>query len=135
MPDEPLKPEHATWAILAEVFKPDGDANAVLYAAHRLQKLVGEDPDAPVKPGPRSFVLVTNGGHWGRGNTLQSAATNASNAGASKAELCVGVLVLNDNTPAVNQAGSVISNSDSAQLNIGAVGTIGSILRANKKPD
>ena len=126
-----LKPNHATWAILQEVFKPDGDANALLYAAHRLQQFHGDDVDAPVKPGPRSYVVLTNSGHWGRGNTPVAAAREAKRAGASNGDNALLVLVLNDSKPEVNQAGSVISNSDSAQVSIGVIGTIGAIIKAN----
>jgi len=129
---ETLQPNHATWAILSEVFKPNGDANAVMYAAHRLQQLVGEDPDAPIKPGKRSVIITTNGGHWGRGNSIKTAAETCVKAGASKSERACVMLVLNDDAPEVNQGGMVISNCDSAQLNIGCVGTIGGILNANK---
>lgn len=131
--EKALQPNHATWAILQEVFKPDGDANAVLYAAHRLQQFHGDDIDAPIKPGPRSYVMLTNSGHWGRGNTPVAAALEAKRAGARNGDHACLVLVLNDSTPEVNEAGMVISNCDSAQLQIGMIGTIGSILRVNPK--
>lgn len=113
----------ATWALLkaAAGFSPD---TLEAYITNRLRQLVG-DPEA----GPRAFVVLTGCGHWGRGATLTEAAAKAYKAGAGKREWARAVLVLNDDTPEVNQGGRIISNSDSAQLNLGAVGTVGALMK------
>lgn len=133
--DETPQSNWAGWALLQAAEKPGALEKGSLgwLLAERLGKLFGHNPDGEFKPGPRSFVVYTNCGHWGRGNTLEAAAKKAYDAGASKTSRASAVLVLNDATPEVNQGGSVISESDSEQLSLGVVGTIGSIINANAK--
>lgn len=124
----------ATWALLREAFKPGVlvPGSVAEFCVHRLHRLVGQDPDVPVPLGKRTFVVVTNCGHWGRGNTLEAAAIAAHKVGARKTSKAFVVLVVNDDTPEVNQGGCIISNSDSDQFNIGWVGTVGGILNSKE---
>jgi len=125
----------ATWALLQAAFQPDALVKDSIgeLCAHRLQKLVGEYPSDTVQPGKRSFVAMTNTGYWARGNTPEAACKGLLKQGARKTDKVNLALVLNDDTPEVNQMGAIISESDSAQLNIGRIGTVGSIINAAAK--
>lgn len=123
----------ATWYLLThgltEATPPHG---LPYFCMVRLQKLLGETERAGITPGPRSIVLIGTGGHWSRGANMVEAAKGMLKAGAGRTERVQAVLVLNDDTPEVNQVGEVVSNSASAQLTLGLVGTVASILNAEK---
>lgn len=124
----------ATWALLNEAFNSDSDRfnESQRQCVRRLQQLAGSNPDFPVKPGPRMFVIITSGGHWGRGQTLGEAAKTTRKAGAARSEIAVGILVLNDATPEINGGGGLITESIAETYQLGRLGTLGSILNANK---
>jgi hypothetical protein len=125
----------ANWALIKAALGPLNPRTdyAKALCANRLQQLVGDNCESyDVKPGPRSFIILSGDGHWGRGNTVGEAAKKALQSGARRPSTATGVLVLNDGTAEVNECGSVISDSQSAQFNLGVIGTIGSVINANK---
>ncbi len=93
--------------------------------AERIRKLVGGS-DA----GPRSFVVYTGCGRWGRGETLKEAAQAAHKEGAKKTEPARASLVLNDAVPFVDNSGAVNAASAAAIIRLGGVGTVGALLSA-----
>lgn len=129
-----LSPDWANWALITAwfdkqcqgvPFPEDKRPELAQIIAERLKQQVGER-----EHGPRTFVVLTNAGLWGMGKTLVEAVTNAKSY--SKTHRVTAVLVLNDDKPWVDDWGHVRSSSKSAQINLGIVGTVGSILNANK---
>lgn len=134
-PDQVPNAKWQTWALIDAAFKDDHNTIGSVYSfcVNRLQQLVGDCSEYSVKPGPRSFVVLTSDGHWGRGASLAEAAQLALKAGARRSSPTHGVLVLNDATPEVNQMGSVIAESEAAILQLGPLGTVGALINAGKE--
>lgn len=122
----------ANWALLDAVsklenFKTDEAQSLLSLIVGRFRATLSEHEGM----GPRSFVVATDDGHWGAGQTLPMAARKALAAGGRRPSKAMAWLILNDATPEVNQMGGVISDSVSSQFGLGVVGTLGSILNAN----
>ncbi len=83
-------------------------------------------------PGPRSFLVMTDWGTWGRGPTLAEAAAKALKAGAPRKAKALATLVLNDAEPWVSSDGLTSASSVATLVYLGVVGTLGSILKVNK---
>lgn len=124
----------ANWALIAawferqcqgEPFPDDKRPELAEVMAKRFKDTLGER-----EHGPRSYVILTNAGLWGVGKTLVEAVKNSKSY--SKTHLVTALLVLNDDKPTVDSWGTVHSSSLSSQFNLGIVGTVGSILNANK---
>ncbi len=98
---------------------------------NRFAQIAGEHQcgNSPI-PGPRSYVILTDGGLWGRGKTIAEAVKAAKSY--TRTALVRATLVINDDKPTVDEWGRVSSSSLSMQVYLGAIGTVGSILNANK---
>lgn len=117
----------ATWALVKEARKVD-QLPLIKWIIDRLEAYdVGANA-----PGPVSYLITTNGGHWARGKTLVEAAKTILKY-ANRTEKANVTIVINDATPEINSAGYTITESVATHRNIGVVGTIGSILNANKE--
>ena len=79
--------------------------------------------------GPVSYLAICTGGYWGRGATLEEAVKNSK---AGRAEKVFGYVILNDAKPTVDGFGTACSSSASHQVSLGKIGTVGSVLNANK---
>lgn len=99
---------------------------------NRFMETVGAFTGGVPVNSPHSYLVATSGGHWGRGALLYLAANAASEAGARNSETALAWLVLNDSEPYVDSNGTANASSAATMINLGKVGTIGSILRANK---
>ena len=128
MSTENTNPENwAAWYLTQEADKLNDLPQIAKLCVNRLKQFNGVHQDR----GAQRIVVITNGGHWGRGETILDAAKEAKKAGASRSEKASVVLILNDEKPYVDGMGTVNSASQSASFTIGIVGTIGSILKAN----
>lgn len=133
--DKELSVNWANWALIAAWFErqcqgipfpEDKRSELATIIAERFKQTVGER-----EHGPRSYVVLTNAGLWGVGKTLVEAVKNAKSY--SKTHVVTALLVLNDDKPSVNGWGIVESSSQSTQIMLGIIGTVGSILNANKE--
>lgn len=121
----------ANWALIAALDdKTQCRAEVVEIILARFQQTLG-DYNNPNK-GPVRYMVATNDGHWGRGSDLASACDTAKKAGAGRTAKVMGWLVLNDEKPYVDQMGTANASSTATLLNLGMVGTIGSVLNAQK---
>ena len=133
-------PDWANWALLQAWFTHQSQGNPVLDSdrpalaemiINRFAAILGEGHNwGDIPLGPRSYVVLTNAGLWGRGKTLVDAVKATKSY--SKTHKVTAVLVLNDDKPTVDGYGTVHSSSVSSQFNLGVVGTVGSILNVNK---
>ncbi len=116
------------WALiqaLSEAKTPEEIALVRGLIAQRFKETLNDMEDR----GPRSFLIIATGGYWGRGKDLNEAA-KASKAG--RTEKAFAYLVLNDDKPSVDDYGRAHASSVATLISLGAIGTIGAILNANK---
>jgi hypothetical protein len=127
--NETPNPKWATWGLVREARKLANLPPIIGWCLDRLEALnVGDGH----KPAPCAFIITTNSGHWGRGKTIAEAAKTALKAGGRRTDRATVTLVINDETPEVNKSGYLITDSMAAHKQLGCVGTLGSILNANK---
>lgn len=103
---------------------------ALTACVSRLQELVGMNEEHGPISG-RCFVVV-GPGYWGRGKTLTDAALACRTTGAWRSDRACAYLILNDATPEMNGGGMLITDAKASAFYLGAIGTLGSILTANK---
>jgi len=123
--------EWANWALINAYEEVGIDVTAKAEVADLIKTRFVESL-CETDHGPRTFVVLTDWGTWGRGETLAEAAAKAVKAGAPRKAKAVVTLVLNDHQPSVNQHGGTFASSKATLLHLGVVGTLGSILTANK---
>jgi hypothetical protein len=119
----------ANWALInASLVASDATTKAAVadLITKRFVETVSEN-----NHGPRTFVVLTDWGTWGRGATLAEAAAKAVKAGAPRKAKAVATLVLNDAEPTVTSHGELLASSGATLLYLGVVGTLGGILTAN----
>jgi hypothetical protein len=114
-------PTWAAWALIDEARK--GNALAQTLCIDQLELITG-----CLKPAPKMFVVTTNCGYWGRGSTPSEAAKTALKVGARKSSMVFLNLVVNDETPEVNQGGMLITEGNSTTFSIGSVRTLGALI-------
>ena len=128
--DETPNEKWNNWALLKAYEEPAHEAIRPQIAGWIAARFKASLDD--LAPGPRSFLVITSCGHWGRGTNLAEAALAAKKSGGRRPSKAVVTLVLNDGTAQLNNYGSVLADSVATILHIGAVGTLGGLLNANK---
>lgn len=124
MSDEIPQSNWANWALIRAV-KSGGEV-AAAAAPIVVERFVATlDEDRRVE----RYVAVCTGGYWGRGSTLEDAVRNSK---ARRTERVYASLVLNDPEPMVDGYGTVCAASGAHIVGLGKIGTVGSILNANK---
>jgi len=135
--NETPNPSWNTWSLIQEARKQlasnKGNSTFISELFHWIVDRLEKFDISWAKHGPITFVITTDDGHWGQGDSIDYAAQAAYANGASKIARAMLTIVINDATPWVNDYGVVNSSSQSALKNIGIVGTVGSIINANKK--
>lgn len=121
----------ATWGLVKAIRKEMPDMSPLLkWIVDRLETYDigcgGENVSHKV-----SYIITANG-YWGRGKTVAEAAEACRKSGAPRTFKACLTIVINDETPEVNEAGYLITESDATSRCVGLIGTIGSILNANK---
>ena len=128
---EKVTAEYANWALIKAYEDAGIDATTKAEVADLIKNRFVESV-CEKDHGPRGFLVLTDWHTWGRGETLAEAAGSALKAGAPRKAKAVVTLVLNDAKPSVNQHGGTCASSGATLLYLGVVGTLGSILTANK---
>lgn len=106
--------------VISEACKGNGDA--VNEALERLALVTGCG-----KQRRTVFVLVTNDGHWARGEEIAVAANRLRKLASSKS-LVRGWVVLNDPEPSVDSAGYLVSDAAAVSLGLGQLGKLSGII-------
>ena len=123
--------EWANWALI-NAYEEVGIDAATKASVSDLIKTRFNETVSATNHGPRTYVVMTDWGTWGRGTTLAESAAKALKAGAPRKAKAIVTLVLNDADPGIGSDGSLWSSSKSTTVYLGVVGTLGSILTANK---
>ena len=76
----------------------------------------------------KAFVVMIFG-YWGRGATLQEAASNCVKQGANKRDRAIARLILGDDKPTVDSMGSIWFDKDAENIVLGNDFRLGSLLK------
>ena len=128
---EKVTAEYANWALIKAYEDAGIDATTKAEVADLIKNRFTETV-SHTSHGPRTFVVMTDWGTWGRGETLAEAAAKALKAGAPRKAKAIATLVLNDAEPGICSDGSLSYASKGTSIYLGVVGTLGSVLLANK---
>lgn len=99
-----------------------GDAEAQAEVVNRLEMVAGAVKTEKV------FILITNDGHWARGESVEQAAKLLKKLGSSKA-IVYGFVVINDSKPIVDGSGFLVTNAEAININLGKLGSLAGLVK------